>query len=233
MNPIYEQNIVMDLEFTKPTEEAARSGLRFEIIQIGAVRVDACGNTVDTFDSYVRPRYASDIAWKVKQLTGISRSDVCDADCLEDVMDRFADWIGAASTRIVTWSRNDFKQLSMETRYKKMPFVLGDMRWLDLQKIYPRLMGVGRKGRDMALKTAAEWYGVEVSEKLLHGALYDAAVTAELLRRIMTGDYLEQKNVFSEVICNPSEHKALSASVGSRFAGLLDLKASLLVDSCA
>ncbi|MDO4443441.1 MAG: 3'-5' exonuclease [Slackia sp.] len=232
MNPIYEQNIVMDLEFTKPTDEAVRSALRFEIIQIGAVRVDAYGNALDTFDSYVRPRYASDIAWKVKQLTGISRSDVCDADCLEDVMGRFLDWVGDSPTRIVTWSRNDFKQLSSETRFKGLPFSLGDMRWLDLQKIYPRLMGVGRKGRDMALKTAAEWYGVEVADDLLHGALYDATVTAELLRRIMTGDYLKQKNVFSEVMCAPSEHEVLSANVGGRFAGLLDLKASLLAEAC-
>lgn len=66
---------------------------------------------------------------RVKELTGICRFDIADADSLGKVLVRFLDWAGsAAPVRFVAWSRNDYKQLAMETRFKDMPFAMGKMR---------------------------------------------------------------------------------------------------------
>lgn len=233
MDSMYEQNIVIDLEFTRPTDEEVKASLPFEIIQIGAVRVDARGNSLDTFESYVRPWFARDISREVKRLTGISRDDVFAADPLEHVMTRFLEWVGKASTRVVAWSDSDFIQLSRETRFKGMPFALGSLSWLDLQKVCPRLMGVNVKGYAMGLSTAAEWCDIEISPDRLHGALYDATVTAKLLARVMASERTPRKKALPRIVCAPDKREVLTANIGSRFAELLDLKASLLAASSA
>ena len=69
MNPEYEQNIVIDLEFTRPTDEAVKPVLPFEIIQIGAVCVGLHGNRLDAFEGYVqtKPRFACELSRDAKR----------------------------------------------------------------------------------------------------------------------------------------------------------------------
>lgn len=221
----YDQNIVLDLEFT-PIKKANRvNELAYEIIQIGAVRVDPIGKIMDSFVSYVFPEYNTDVAPHIKSLTGIRTCDVCDADVLADVLDAFRDWVGDGVTRYVAWSGTDYAQLLKETNTKEIAFPEKTLRWMDLQRVCPRVMDVGN-GRQMSLHKAIDWYGIKVDEENLHGALYDARVTAELLSNLLTGDYKEQKESLSSVMPDESESHA-SFTIGDKFASLLALKERL------
>jgi inhibitor of KinA sporulation pathway (predicted exonuclease) len=73
--------IVFDLEFTAWEGSMAHRWLRpgefKEIVQIGAVKVDAeTLEVVDRFDALVRPRINSRLSPYLEQLTGISNADV-------------------------------------------------------------------------------------------------------------------------------------------------------------
>lgn len=222
----YEQNIVLDLEFTAVDKEKRTRGFGREIIQIGAVRVDPDGAVLDLFSASVRPEFASRVSPKVQALTGIRICDVSNADSLEVVLGAFRQWVGQASTRFVAWSGSDLAQLSQETAYKQLAFPEGDGRWMDLQVVYPRVMGVGN-GRDMSLRNAASWYGIKVSEENLHGALYDTRVTAELLRNLITKDYVEQKLSLPAAMPEKACSKPMSFTIGEKFSSLMAFKFGL------
>lgn len=224
----YEQNIVLDLEFTPAGPAARDAGLRFEVIQFGAVRVNPDGEAGDSFECFVRPETTGKITWQVNRLTGIRWSDVASAEPFEQGLAAFTAWVGDASTRFVTWSPSDLKQLTEESAYKKIDLPLAHDRWFDLQKVYPRLMGVRKKRGQVRLVEAAEWYcGGEVEREQLHGAPYDAAVTAELFRLLKTGEYLAQKNMLADIVPERGEHEVLSENLGDRFAALAKLRDEL------
>lgn len=222
----YEQNIVIDLEFTPVDKRSRTKRFRYEIIQIGAVRMSNDGEIVDTFSSYVSHEYAAGVSRQVRELTGITNGDLFNEDGLADVLSRFRKWVGNAKTRYIAWSDTDFKQLSVETDRKRIEFPEGSCRWLDLQKVYPKYMKVGN-GRLMSLHAAADWYGVKVSEDQLHGALYDARVTAELMKYLITGDYKEQKESLASFMPQKSEAQQTTFNLGEKFSVLFELKASL------
>lgn len=226
----YEQNIVLDLEFTPVDKKNKTKHFKYEIIQIGAVRLSNDGEIIDTFDSYISPEYSSGISPAVRKLTGITNCDLFEKDCLADVLVKFREWVGDAKTRYVAWSDNDLKQLKQETAFKDIDFPEGRRRWLDLQKVYPKFMQVGN-GRLMSLHTAADWYGVKVSEDQLHGALYDARVTAELMKYLVTGDYKEQIKSLASVMPQKSESNQTTFNLGDKFTALFALKANL--EACA
>lgn len=52
----YEQNIVVDLEFTPVDKGAKTRKFKYEIIQIGAVRVSSDGEIKDSFSSFCEAR---------------------------------------------------------------------------------------------------------------------------------------------------------------------------------
>lgn len=226
----YTQNIVLDLEFTPVDKAYKANDFQYEIIQIGAVRMSNDGDIVDTFSTYVSPEYSSSVSRKVRQLTGITNSDLMNKDCLSDALEKFREWVGGSKTRYVAWSGSDLKQFDQETRFKGIDFSEGNCRWLDLQKVYPKFMKVGN-GRLMSLHTAADWYGVTISDELLHGALYDALITAELMKYLVTGDYKEQIESLAAVMPQKTEQSQTTFNLGEKFSALLALKSNL--ETCA
>lgn len=222
----YEQNIVIDLEFTPVDKKNKARRFKYEIIQIGAVKVSNNGEILDTFSSYVSPEYSSGVSRNVQQLTGINNVDLFNESCLEDTLTRFRSWVGGGKTRFVAWSSTDLSQLKKETEFKGIDFPEDRCRWLDLQKIYPKFLKVGN-GRLVSLRTAADWYGVKISEEQLHGALYDARITAELMRYLITGDYKEQSDSLASFMTQEPASQKTTFNLGEKFSALLALKTSL------
>lgn len=59
----------------------------------------------------------------------------------------------------------------------------------------------------------------------LHGALYDARLTAELLKYLLTKDYLYQKKTLEAVM--PKQSKPATTKLADKFASLMQLKSEL------
>lgn len=215
----YEQQIVIDLEFAPTPKAYKRKGLRNEVIEIGAVKLDSAGNTVGCFSTLVKPELNESIAPFVQELTGIRDRDVEDAPVFREAIAALDEWVGGASARFVAWSKSDQEQLVAECQHKGVEMPPSMRRWLDLQVVFPRLMGIG-SGRLMALSVAADWYGAALDEQSTHRALYDATVTAELMRQVVTGEYLQQKAAFVSTAEEATGKAPCTASLGSMCAGL-------------
>lgn len=191
----FARQIVLDFEFAPVPKQRQRRGLRNEIIEVGAVKLDNRGNVMGEFSQFVQTDYAEGVAYPVRELTGISTVDTATADPLYVVIKRLGDWIGRYSAQVVCWSGADRRQLITECRAKRIDLAGFPAGWADLQAFYTSIMDVGSHGR-VSLGDAAAWFGIDFDESTghAHSALADARVTAKLLKQVIDGDYRVSPN---------------------------------------
>lgn len=229
-NSAYASNVVIDLEFT-PAGNAGRAyRLTDEVIEIGAVKVSPEGRVTGEFSQLVKPTLAKGVGGFVHHLTGIGDEDLVQARPLAEVLPAFLAWAGPGA-RMVTWSQTDRFQLTQECAAKGLDAGELPRRWLDIQRIYPRLIGISR--RAVKLEEAVSWCGIPFEASRAHRALYDAQMTAELFRMMLAGDLAAQHEAITSQVKSPSDEKPLSSSLGGACGGLADLLASLRAQELA
>ena len=186
----FARQIVLDFEFAPMPRQRQRRGLRNEIIEVGAVKLDNRGNVMGEFSQFVQTEFTEGVAFPVRELTGISAVDTAMADPLCMVIKRLGDWIGRYSVQVVCWSGADRRQLLTECQAKHIDLSAFPTDWADLQAFYTSIMDVGSH-ECISLGGAATWFGIELDESTghAHSALAEARVTAKLLKQVMEGNY--------------------------------------------
>ncbi|MBR2683283.1 MAG: exonuclease domain-containing protein [Atopobiaceae bacterium] len=227
----YACNVVIDLEFTHVPRQLRSDGIKYEIIEIGAVKLAADGSVAGEFSHMVKPTIARGVSGAVHRITGIGDEDLTCARPLAEVLEALRVWIGPAKARMVTWSECDLKQITCECAAKGIDVELPG-RWLDIQRLFPRLMGMERNRR-VALGDAADWCGIANDKANAHRALYDAQITAELFRLMASGECAAHRARVKAELDKGRGASACSASIGERCGGLEELLASLRAQEAA
>lgn len=176
--------VVFDMEWnqTYGRERPLSFGrtLSGEIIEIGAVRLDEDFNVEDTFKIYVRPKFYRKLHSMVKKLTGITSETLSGAPAFAEALEEFKAFC-TEDFATMTWGDSDIPIL----RDNIEAHSLG--KWTaknyNLQSIYMKEIG---SKNCVSLESAAEALGVESENIRYHDAGCDAAVTAEIARRIDT-----------------------------------------------
>ena len=223
MDNKYTCNVVIDLEFTPVPKNECIGDFKQEIIEVGAVKLASDGMVCGMFSHMVKPQLAHCVSGRVRRITGINDADLTCARPLPEVLEALATWIGPGRVRMVTWSDSDLKQISAECSAKGIAHRLPH-RWLDIQRLYPRLLGMGRR-RKVALGEAADWCGIQNDKASAHRALYDAQMTADVFRAMASGEFLAHRARIDEEL--RSEREPCSASIGAQCDGLASLLAEL------
>ena len=187
--------VVYDLEMCKVPKGAKREefGSRQELIQIGAVMLDEEYKTVDTFMTYVAPRFGFVDSF-IEKLTGITPANTENAPSTEDALNAFLSWISNDAT-LVSWSENDPIQIYREIDGKhieipKLEDLLEDS--IDCQREFEDKIGASRAyGLSEALSIA----GIEC-DKGAHDALIDARNTALLFAKINLEPVLQMSKYY-------------------------------------
>lgn len=228
MSTAYDCNVVLDLEFTHVPKRMGGNSLPHEIIEVGAVKLGPDGEVSGEFSHVVRPSAGVGVSGKVRRMTGIANEDIACARPLAEVLDALAAWIGPGRVRMVTWSDSDRKQIRSECAAKGIECDLPG-RWLDIQRVYPRLMGIRK--RQVALGEAADWCGIANDKGFAHRALYDARMTAEIFRMMAAGECGSHHEVVTAELSR--EHESCAASIADRCGGLAELFAKLQAQEVA
>ena len=213
-------HIVIDLEMN-PVNKDFRDVRRFttdEVIEIGAVKLDADYNTIDEFQCYVRPQYG-EITKHITKLTGITQETVTNKPLFPEAFQNFMDWIGTWDMTLYSWSNSDINQLRAECRFKMPDYDIGKLerQWRDLQKAFDERIGLHSS---LALKHAMGAMNRDF-EGTQHTALADAANTAAIL--VLLQDDEEFFRVMQPVI-DLLRPKEFSQSIGDLFPELRKLK---------
>ena len=187
---MYECHIIIDFEFN-PVMKNYRNVLRDEIVEIGAIKLNPQFEEIGRFSCLVKPQMNTIVEPKITKLTTIRTSDVMNAVDFSEAINMLSEWIGTAKARIYSWSDNDLRQLEDECYAKDVTFPENMMRWMDLQKVFQRIIHYP-SSMCIGLHYAANMLQVSYDDKSAHRALYDAFVTSKILTTVKSDEYKQE-----------------------------------------
>ena len=112
--------IVLDFEFNqffpfkKNTKEGSNPACPFEIIQIGAVKLDSDLNQIDSFNVYIKPQIYKKLHPFVEKITGITVKTLETGTNFVSAYKDFIAFMGSDPCVLCTWGIDDIKSM-----YKK------------------------------------------------------------------------------------------------------------------
>ncbi len=179
------QYIILDLEWNQPLSynssayKSVGGKLLFEMIQIGAIRMNEQLEIVDSFNQLIQPTHYVKLHPRIKRITGITQEELCDAPQFAEAAERFRLWCGEDSV-LLTWGCDDVSVFQQNLTFFGCDAPFPAM--YDIQRLYGELIG-DTKNR-AGLKSAMEHFGIEADEAHpFHNALNDAYYTALVFKK--------------------------------------------------
>ena len=200
--------IILDIEFNG---RKFASDLPMEVIEIGAVRLNAELTVVDTFTALIKPLYFAKLNSFIKKKTGIPQAEIDSARRFPSVADDFMSWLGQSDERLfVTWGGEDMKRIVIDTRLHNRD----DGFWLaadyyDLLKGYLRVHGLTN---DVSVEAALTELGLAASG-MAHRALDDALMTADIFRKLYDQLDLDNTQRYKDQFSNAKERRLVRSAV--------------------
>ncbi len=180
--------IVIDLEwnnagFRNKVSQKDYLRMPFEIIEIGAVKLD--GNLVekDRFFAKVKPQLYPKISRHVSMVTKLGQNSLSEGRAFTDVMAEFEEFISPGPAVFCSWSISDPEVLLSNLRYYELVRTLPFLS-LDVQHLYSLLMEDGQKSMQRALDFALASLDLPATLPF-HTALSDAVYAADIFRVLM------------------------------------------------
>ena len=182
--------VILDLEWNTAYSPQAHRFVN-EIIEFGAVKVDAELNEIGEFERLISPRIGrKKLTGRVKQLTRLTNEDLAGQDDFATVTRDFTDFLGDAV--LMTWGTSDIHTLIENYEYngnsRVIPFL---SRYCDLQEYCERAIDRYDEGNQIGLGRFAELIGVDFSEEEQHRAAADAYLSLKCLKSVIPGYPLE------------------------------------------
>lgn len=175
--------IVFDLEWNQCPDgkEKEKHDIPFEILEIGAIKLNSAKKETDRFHEYIRPTVYSRLHYKTKEILHINPDILRKADYFPAVINRFHEWCGE-NVCYCTWGALDLMELQRNIRYHKLEnFFPFPLKFYDIQKIFSLAYEDGKVRR--SLESAVDFLKIE-KDIPFHEALSDAHYTASVIRRL-------------------------------------------------
>ena len=180
--------IVFDLEWNQAAYKVDEEDeLPFEIIEIGAVKMNKDAVIVDEFSALIRPQVYPFLVRRTREITGLSDDDLDQKGIyFEDAIAKFLSWCGHDYVFCI-WGPGDLTQLEKNMAYYDIHIPWRyPLRYLDVQKLFALQENEGKARR--TLESAVDYYGIE-HDRPFHRATDDAYYTARVLERIDRSQY--------------------------------------------
>lgn len=175
--------IVLDLEWNQCPygKHKENRKLPFEIIEIGAVKLDNKRNITDKFQQVIRPSVYHQLHYRTKEIIDIDRRTLDNGMPFAKGIRKFLKWCGEDAV-FCTWGSMDLVELQRNMKYYHLTHLLkGPIRYYDIQKIFGIYFENERTSR--SLEWAIDYLGIS-KEGEFHRALWDAYYTAEVFEKL-------------------------------------------------
>lgn len=182
--------IVFDLEFNqsmenKDSKPETHKKCPFEIIQIGAVRLNERLEVEKTFNTLIKPTLYPTIHPFVQNLTNITQEQLEQAPSFEGAFAQFLSLTDKDSILCV-WGVNDIKELYRNAIHHHLSIDQIPTQYINVQKPASTQLQFPGRG-NIGLRAAVELLNISISGTF-HDALSDALYTAEIFKKINTKD---------------------------------------------
>lgn len=175
--------IVLDLEWNQAAYKVdEEEEIPFEIIEIGAVKLNSRGEKVSEFSVLIRPQVYPFLLRRTKEITNLT-DEMLDEQGVyfDDIIKDFLQWCGKDYIFCI-WGPTDLVQLERNMSYYnvKIPWKY-PLKFLDVQKLYALQEKEGKVRR--TLEFVVEKLGLP-TDRPFHRAIDDAIYTAEVFQHI-------------------------------------------------
>lgn len=177
--------IVFDLEWNQNPYDKTQNNisLPFEILEIGAVKLNERKQITDEFHTLIKPQVYPKLHFQIKKMLGKSIDDFQSGLPFPEAADAFLKWCGK-DFRFCTWGPMDLPELQRNLQYYHIDAAFAyPLLYYDVQKLFA-IMYENRSLR-RSLEYAVDFLSIEKHESF-HEALCDAHYTAHILRSIET-----------------------------------------------
>lgn len=169
--------IVLDLEWNQGRDTEIRKDLLFEIIEIGAVKLNRKMEIVSNFNRLIKPQVYKELHYITEKLIRLTKEDLMKEDSFVEVMEDFLEWCGK-DFMFATWGPLDLHELQQNMKYYYMdPIENGRVKFLDLQKLFSLAFEDGKIRR--TLEAAVDTLPI-TKDIPFHRALSDAFYTSKI-----------------------------------------------------
>ena len=181
--------IIMDLEWNQSaTTAGANPAIPFEIIEIGAVKLNSDKVMIDEFSALIKPQVYKTMHYMTGKLVHIKMAELKHEQPFEEVMERFLDWCGEDYV-FGTWGPLDLTELQRNMVFFGFkPFMNGPLAFYDIQKLFAIEYGEGKERR--SLESAIDFLNIE-KDIPFHRAFSDAYYAAKAFALIKKKETLE------------------------------------------
>lgn len=202
--------VVFDLEWNQGTAQTTVEEIPFEIVEIGAVRLNDGLEITGTFQILVNPVVYKVINYQTHKVMPLTMDELREGGVsFRQAAERFFEWCGeSGSYRFCTWGSTDLTQLQKNLDYFDMPFPgHTPIKYYDIQRCFDLSSHENGKHNCVALEDAVSQLGIEKNSSF-HRALGDAEYTAavmqhldiELIRQYFSLDYYHNPKTRDEEI---------------------------------
>lgn len=183
--------IVLDLEWNQSSISKKERNLEipiFEIIEIGAIKLNEEYEIVDKFHRLINPQIYQTMHKITADLINLEIKELKKEDPFEDVIQNFISWCGK-DYLFATWGPLDLLELQRNMNYYKItPLSKGPLKFYDIQKLFS--IGALKDKTRKTLEYAIDYYKIEKKEPF-HRAISDAYYTAVVLQKLINPDILK------------------------------------------
>ncbi|MCD8336417.1 MAG: exonuclease domain-containing protein [Lachnospiraceae bacterium] len=195
--------IVLDLEWNQcPSGKAhEEKTLPFEIIEIGAVRLNKAHQITGRFREIIKPQVYTSLHFRTREIVTLRAIDFANARSFPEVAADFFSWCRSSDTtdsesdepEFCTWGPADLMELQRNLSYYNMksPFSF-PLLYYDIQKIFS-IVYEDRKSR-RSLEYAIDF--LEIPKTVaFHSALSDAIYTSLIMQKLEDSQIRENSSV--------------------------------------
>lgn len=220
--------IVLDLEWNQSPDgkEKEEKALPFEIIEIGAVKLNERLEEVGQFQEFIRPAVYLSLNQRTQQLLKINMRMLENARPFPQVAEDFFQWCGK-DVSYCTWGPGDLLELQRNLKFHglKNPFPK-PLFYYDIQKLYSQTCE--NAGERRTLEHCIDALQIP-KEQRFHDALSDACYTCSVMRHLnfqdLSGcysiDYYQNPRTRKEEIC--AVYNDYSKFVSKEFPSRIDV----------
>lgn len=177
--------IVLDLEWNQSNTgtETEAEQIPFEIIEIGAIKLDDDCVMIGEFSQLVKPVVYHELHHVIGRLVQVQMEELEHGKPFVEVVRSFLDWCGPEEYLFCTWGGADLTELQRNMKfYGLAPLSNVPVRYMDVQKLFS-IAYEDRKVR-RALEYAVDYLGLE-KDIPFHRAFSDAYYTARVFAHMI------------------------------------------------
>lgn len=223
--------IVLDLEWNQASDinDDRSKMLNFEIVEIGAVKLNNRMEIIDTFHEMIKPQVYDEMHKITERLIQIHMSELQGCRLFNEVMTDFLEWCGS-EYMFGTWGPLDLTELQRNMVFFGMePLGKGPFRFYDVQKLFSIAYEDGKSRR--SLEYAVDYLKL-TKDIPFHRAISDAYYTARVLQLIKDPVALQRVSFDTFILpdCHRKEVHVVFDNYAKYISRAFEDKEALLAD---